>query len=252
MNDYLKHFGEKSNNYNRFRPNYPDPLFEYLVNLVQEREVAWDVGTGNGQAALKLAQYFKKVFATDLNQAQLDVAIKSENILYRAWPAEKTEIPNGSVNLVTVAQALHWFSIEAFYQEVNRVCKADGIIAIWAYSLAKISPTLDKLVTKLYSEILGDRYWPKERKYIDEKYQSIPFPFREIEPCPPNFIIEKKYDFEQFLGYLNTWSAVKEFQKQNHKNPIDLILKELRESWGNPEEQILIQWPLHLRVGRVN
>ncbi len=252
LDHYLKHFAEQSGDYFRFRPDYPDSLYQYIVSLTKEQELAWDVGTGNGQAAFKLAQYFKKVIGSDLNQEQLDVALKKDNILYKVWSAEKTEIQNGTVDLVTVAQALHWFPLDAFYQEVKRVSKKNGIIAIWAYSLAKITPALDKITSKLYSEILGDRYWPKERKYIDEGYRNIPFPFKEIDHnSSPKFIIEKNYDFNQFLGYLHTWSAVKEFQKRNQQNPIDLILKDLTEAWGDPNKQILIQWPLHLRVGEV-
>jgi SAM-dependent methyltransferase len=250
--DYLKHFGEQSGDYCRFRPDYPIELYEYLAGILQERELAWDVGTGNGQAASKLSQFFKKVIATDLNQEQLKVAIKKDNIVYDACPADKTNIPNTSVNLITVAQALHWFPLNSFYEEVKRVSKSNGIIAVWCYPLAKITHEIDIIVKKLYDDILGDEYWPKERRYIDEAYRTIPFPFQAIEPTPPAFIIEKKYDFGQFLGYLNTWSAIKEYQKRNHKNPVDLIMEDLLNAWGEAKEQHIVRWALHLRVGRVN
>lgn len=249
--DYLKHFGERSGDYCRFRPDYPEALYQYILKFTLNRDLAWDVGTGNGQAAVKLAQYFKKVIGTDLNQKQLDVAIQKENIEYRAWPAEKTEIPSGSVDLVTVAQALHWFPLDLFYKEVRRVAKPNAVIAAWAYSLIHLTPEIDAIVSTLYAEILGDQYWPKERKYIDNAYQTLPFPFEEIDSSDPKLWIEKKYDLDDFLGYLQTWSGVKEYLKRNQQNPIDLIVQELKQAWGDPKKEYIARWPIHLKLGRV-
>lgn len=249
MKDYIKHFGQQSENYLLFRPNYPTVLYEYLSNLAPEHQNAWDCGTGNGQAALALAPYFKQITASDINQAQLDLAPKNEKIRYICCTAENTPILAHSIDLITIAQALHWFNFDLFYQEVRRVVKPTGIIAAWCYSLGKINTVLDEVVTKLYGDILGDEYWPAERRYIDEEYRTIPFPFTKLST--PSFAIEKELDFAQFLGYLNTWSAVKEYQQRNKLNPINLIFKELEAIWGDPKQHYCLRWPIHLLVGSV-
>lgn len=249
MNSYLNHFSEHSAEYLHFRPDYPDALYDYLASLLTDHNLAWDVGTGNGQAAVKLADYFRDVIATDKSQEQLDVAYKKSNVHYYCWPVDKTEIDEKSIDLITVAQALHWFDLDRFYREVRRVLKADGIIAVWCYSLCDVEIPVNHLLIKLYTDILGDAYWPKERRYLDEEYQTILFPFERIST--PKFLIERKYNFADFLGYLNTWSAVKEYKKRNqNKNPIDLIYDDLSKAWGNPETKYRVEWPLHLLVGK--
>ena len=245
---YINHFGEQSGNYLQFRPDYPANLYEFILSLVTERQLAWDCGTGNGQAAAILAEYFTDVIATDINEAQLAVAVKKNNISYYAWPAEKTEIKSGSVDLITIAQALHWFNFAAFYAEVKRVAKPKAIIAAWCYALIDIDPAINAIINKLYNDILGDHYWPKERRYIDEEYKTIPFPFIDIPS--PVFNIQKKINFEQLIGYLNTWSAVKEYAKQNGQNPIELIYPELHKAWGMKQRQV--SWPIYLKTGWVD
>lgn len=245
---YTQHFGEQSANYLQFRPDYPQALYTYLIQLVKERECAWDCGTGNGQAAVKLAEYFNTVIATDINQEQLNAAINKNNIHYLCCAAEKTDIASASVDLITVAQALHWFNLEKFYQEVRRVSKPQGMIAAWCYALGKLNHKMDALITTLYSDILN-HYWPKERRYIDEEYQTLFFPFEK--KATPQFHIEKAMDFNQLIGYLNTWSAVKEYQKINQANPIDIIYSDLQKTWGNATAQHTMHWPIYLLVGKV-
>ncbi len=248
--DYIKHFSEQSENYLLYRPTYPDALYSYLSELVDEHESAWDCGTGSGQAAVALAKHFTQVIATDINQAQFDVAKKNEKIRYICCPAENTPILPNSVDLITVAQALHWFNFTLFYKEVSRVSKPTGIIAAWCYSLGYFESTVDVAITRLYRDILGDDYWPVERRYIDEGYQTIPFPFTKIPS--PSFLIEKEMDFAQLLGYLSTWSAVKEYQQRNGVNPLNLVYKELELAWGKPKQVYTMRWPLHLLVGSVH
>lgn len=247
--NYTNHFGEKSSDYLRFRPDYPRYLYEYIVSEVRRHDLAWDAGTGNGQAAIKLAEYFNYVIATDINQAQLDVANKKDNIQYHCWSSEKTDIADATVDLVTVAQALHWFNFDGFYQEVRRVAMPESILAAWCYSLGQIDAKLDPYIKVLYEEILGDTYWPRERRFIDEAYTAIPFPFKKIKT--PQFNMIKQLDFADLVGYLNTWSAVKEYQKRNQKNPIDLIFHDLQKAWGVASTKKTMQWSIHLLMGRV-
>lgn len=243
---YTNHFAEGSKDYLQFRPSYPESLFVYLCSLVKSHDTAWDCATGTGQAAVMLAKYFKQVIATDINQPQMDEAPRLTNINYFHCPAEKPHIPDASVDLITVAQALHWFDFTRFYIEVNRVLKPDGIIAAWSYSLGYINPEISKIIKDFYKDTLKPA-WPKERHYIDEEYQTIPFPFQKISP--PDFYIEKEMNLTQLLGYLATWSAVKEYELKNQVNPIDLIRVELTKAWGDPEKIYVMRWPIHLLVG---
>ncbi len=247
--DYIKHFGEDSQAHLQFRPDYPDALYEYILSFVSERNLVWDCGTGNGQAAVKLANYFQEVIATDINATQLAAATQKKNIQYQAWPAEKTGIKNVSVDLVTIAQALHWFDFDAFYTEVKRVSKPDSIIAAWCYALIDVNPEVNISIRKLYNEILGNQYWPPARLHIDAGYQTIPFPFTKIKT--PTFTIEKSIDIDQLFGYLNTWSAVKEYTQHNGKNPLSLIYPELKEAWGASTKKH-VSWPIYLLAGRVH
>ncbi|OGT50829.1 MAG: hypothetical protein A3E84_04905 [Gammaproteobacteria bacterium RIFCSPHIGHO2_12_FULL_42_13] len=247
---YVHHFGDRPENYLSFRPDYPQALFSYLAKTAKNNNTAWDCATGNGQAASALSPYFKQVIATDINQAQLDVAPKKKNISYHVWPAEHTQIENSSVDLVTIAQALHWFDFSMFYDEVRRVATADGIIAAWCYSLCTVNPAIDTVIKKLYFEILGETYLPKEAKFIRDEYKTIPFPFMKQQV--PVFSIEKDINFKQLIGYFQTWSAVKEYQNRLLKNPLDLIVSDLKKAWGNTNENQHISWPIHLLVGRVH
>lgn len=246
---YIKHFAEESPQYQTFRPTYPAALFQYLYSYVKEFDTAWDVGTGNGQAAEELAKKFNHVIATDLLEEQLKVAIKADNIIYQCSRAEKTTIFPHSIDLITIAQALHWFHLDDFYREVIRVAKKSAVIAAWCYSLGHMDPAIDPIITKLYFD-LGDQYWPKERYYIDEGYQTMPFPFKKWPT--PEFTIEKLFNFNDFMGYLNTWSAVKEYQKHHHKNPIELYKSDFEKAWGNLETPHTMHWPIHLLIAYVN
>lgn len=247
--NYQHHFGQQSSDYLQFRPDYPDALYRYLATMVANHELAWDCGTGNGQAAVKLADYFKKVIATDLNQGQLAVAIQKDNITYTCAPAENSKIPDNSVDLITIAQALHWFHFPKFYQEAKRVSKKEGLIAAWCYSLGHINEALDAVIKKLYSDILGNQYWPKERVYIDKHYQTIPFPFKKMDT--PQFEIVKNITYSQLIGYLNTWSALKEYKEKNQVNPLDLMEIELAKAWGSHETHCM-HWPIHLLLAKVH
>lgn len=242
---YLDHFSDESEKYLEFRPNYPQALFDFLIGIVKVHDLAWDCATGNGQAAFELSKYFKRVVATDLNQAQLNVALQNSNIDYRCEKAEETSLADKSVDLITVAQALHWFYLDDFYKEAKRVLKPKGIIAVWCYPLCAITPEIDKVVKKLYSEIL---WWPTEREYIDNEYRTIPFPFEEIPS--PAFEITKTCNLEEFVHYLETWSAIKEYLKRHKVDPLTLIMDDLEEAWGLGTTHQVV-WPIHVRLGVV-
>lgn len=247
--EYIQHFAQNTSAYLQYRPDYPDILFKYLAGLCQQHSLAWDCGTGNGQAALPLAQYFTKVIASDVNHEPLNAALQKDNLFYHCWPAEQTELDDSSVDLITVAQALHWFDLECFYAEVKRVAKPHAIIAAWCYSLGSLTPAVDAVIHKLYHDILGDAYWPKQRRYIDDGYKTIAFAFKKMKTVP-EFYTEKQFNLPDLLGYLRTWSAVKEYQMQNKQDPVDLVQDELSMAWGERDKIITMRWPIHLLVGQ--
>jgi len=237
-------FSQDSDNYAKYRPQYPTELYEYLYSLVNKYEKAWDCGTGNGQVAKMLSKKFKQVEATDISQNQLKEAPELANINYAVQRAEKTNFTDDQFNLITVAQAIHWFEFDDFYKEVKRTLQPNGILAIIGYGLLRINPEIDKIIHHFYDNIISE-YWDEERKYIEENYQTIPFPFKEL--ATPSFEINYNWNAEDLLNYLNTWSAVKHYEEKNKENPVKLITNQIQETWGNKKREV--KFPLLLKVG---
>jgi SAM-dependent methyltransferase len=240
-------FSVQSTDYAKFRPRYPEDLFLYLVSLTNENRLAWDCGTGNGQAAVELAEYFDSVIATDPSEKQLLNAEKNPKVIYKKASAEESPLEARSADLVTVAQAFHWFKHDEFFREVKRVLKPEGILGIWTYNLCQVTPAVDAVVQHFYQDILGP-YWEKERKLVEEGYRKSAFPFKEVKP--PQFAMEANWSIEHFIGYLGTWSALQTYIKKNGENPLEATALELRKAWGEDESR-LIRWELSLRVGMV-
>lgn len=245
---FKDHFSTQAAGYAKYRPHYPAALFEYLATIAPAKKIAWDCGTGNGQAALGLAKHFDFVIATDPSEKQIRNAISHEKIKYVVAPAEQTDIAPQSVDLIVVAQALHWFDHEKFYAEVRRVAQPRGIIAVSMYNLLYSEPEITAIVNEFYFDVVGP-YWPPERKHIESEYRTIPFPFAEIKP--PSFDLETQWNLDELFGYLNTWSATQRFISQHGFNPLEKIAERLASLWGDPESKKRIEWPLHLRVGKV-
>lgn len=240
-------FSTGSDKYAKYRPAYPAALTDFLASLVPARQHAWDCGTGNGQMAFALSGIFEKVFGTDISQPQLDNAIRADNIFYSVQPAEQTNFKDYQFDLVVVAQAVHWFNFEKFYAEVKRTARKQAVIGLIGYGTIEISAQIDPIVTDFYNNVVGP-YWDKERSYIDEKYQTLPFPFHEL-PTPP-FDIKLPWTLDRLIGYLNTWSAVKKFIASNGYSPVDELRRKISPHWGGAEEKN-VRFPLLLRVGRV-
>jgi len=222
-------FSTNSDLYLQYRPDYPEDFFGYLKAIRPDAENVWDCGTGNGQVAQRIARLYKNIFASDMSQSQLDNAIRLNNIYYSVQPAEKTSFPSDFFDLIVVAQAVHWFDFDKFYLEVNRTAKPNALLVIMGYGRLKISDEVDTVIDNFYLNIIGS-HWDKERKYIDENYQTIPFPFEELPV--PEFKNVYEWTFDHLIGYLGTWSAVKHYIKDKGTNPLDLIYKDLKRTWG--------------------
>jgi len=232
--------------YATFRPTYPKELYEFIFEHVREFSTAWDCATGNGQVAQHLSQHFKKVLATDISPQQLDNAIKYDNIIYSIQPAENTDFPNQTFDLITVGQALHWFDLEKFYTEVKRVAKPNSLLAVWGYSRCTVSPEIDKHFHHFYHHIVGP-YWDSARKMVEEEYRTVSFPFPEIKT--PTFTIQAAWSLVQFLGYLSTWSATQKYIKANGHDPVPDILEKIKLHWN---DVLTVTFPVFLKLGRVN
>jgi ubiquinone/menaquinone biosynthesis C-methylase UbiE len=198
---FKDHFSGHAADYAKFRPNYPRELFEYLASIAPGRGRAWDCATGNGQAAVGLSAFFDRVIATDASERQILGASRNERIEFRVAAAEKSGLESKSIDLVTVAQALHWFDLDAFYAEAMRVLKPLGILAAWCYGFLEIAPEINAIVNRFYDEIVGP-YWPPERKIVEDGFRTIPFPFDEFES--PVFAMQAHWSLEQLVGYLRT------------------------------------------------
>ena len=240
-------FSGHASEYARFRPHYPRALFQYLAEIAPERTCVWDCATGNGQAAVALAEFFERVIATDASEKQIASAQAHERINYRVASAERSELPSASVDVITVAQALHWFERYAFYAEAKRVLKPNGILAVWCYNLIRISPEIDRLLANFYAETVGP-YWDFERKLVETDYSTIDFPFDEL--APPAFHMEAEWSLDQVLGYLRTWSAAKNFATARGFDAVTALSESLRSLWGEAEKTRMVAWPLGVRVGR--
>ena len=243
---FKDHFSKQAADYAKFRPRYPQELFDYLGSIAPGRRLAWDCGTGNGQAAVGLASVFDRVIATDASEKQIANAQSHEVVEYRVAPAENSGIGSETIDLIMVAQALHWFDLNRFYAEAQRVLKPDGILAASAYNLLHIEPAIDAVVNRYYYEVVGP-FWPPERKMV-EQFADLPFPSQEIEA--PKFEMTTSWNLNRLVGYLTTWSSTQRFIAAKGDDPLDQITDDLCRTWGKPEQTRGVRWPLTIRIGR--
>lgn len=242
---FQDHFSGHAADYAAYRPTYPTALFRYLAGLAAPCRVAWDCATGNGQAALGLAGFFHQVVATDASARQLQAAEPHPRVRYIAAPAESVPLGAHSVDLVTVAQALHWFDVDAFHAEVVRVLQPGGILAVWCYGLSKIEPGIDGHLERFHYETVGP-YWPLERRHIEERYETLPFPYETL--AVPAFEMTSSWAADDFFAYLRTWSAVKRFMAEERYDPVERLEETVRAVWGPGLRTV--RWPLTVKVGR--
>lgn len=240
------HFSRDSGNYARYRPTYPNELFKWLISQLKSRETCWDCGTGSGQVASALSAYFEKIYATDISQNQIFHAEKKDNIYYSITEAEQTNFLDNTFDFIIAAQAVHWFDHQKYFLEVKRTSKPGGIISLIGYSLMTINTVLDPTIESFYKDTIGP-YWDFERKYIDEEYKTLPFPFHEIKA--PHFEMNVHWSLDQLLGYIRTWSAVRHYIDINGVDPVKDLKKKLIQDWHHSLKKV--SFPLLLRVGRV-
>jgi SAM-dependent methyltransferase len=244
---YKGDFSKLSGIYLKYRPHYPPELFEYLQTLTEGHELAWDCGTGNGQAAVGLAGHYEKVYATDPGAEQLKHAMPHSRIVYKQERAEHCSLPDSSADLLTVAQALHWFDFDRFYAVAKRVLKPGGVIAAWAYGLPSLPEEVDGVFKHFHDEVVS-KYWLYENLLIYKEYEPIPFPFQQIGA--PAFSIIKEMDLQSLVGLARSWSATQTFIDRNHTDPTTALQQQLAAVWGDPASKKQATWKLILKLGR--
>ena len=240
-------FSRHAAEYALHRPRYPARLFAELAAHSPRTEVAWDCATGNGQAAIGLADHFRRVVATDASAAQIAAAVRHPRVAYHVARAEASGLDSSSVDAITVAQAIHWLERATFFREAQRVLVASGVIAVWCYGLVEIDERIDPLIRRFYQVTIGP-YWSPERRLVDDGYRSIDFPFDEF--ALPPLAIEQQMSLDQVGGYLRTWSATRAYIDERGEDPVDHLLREIRVLWGAPTGARTVTFPLSVRAGR--
>lgn len=248
MAEFRNLFSRQAATYAAARPRYPDALYEAILAVTPDRSVAWDCATGNGQVAVDLARYFGRVIATDASVEQIRHALPAPNVEYRVATAEASGLPEAAVQLVTVGQALHWLDHERFYEEVRRVTVPEGVFAAWTYGYCHAGEDVEQLIREFEDGLLGP-YWDPRRRWVDEGYRTIPFPFDEF--LMPAMELRVEWSLSQLGGYLSSWSAVAKYRQAHGIDPVPPLLEQMIKHWGAPEATRVIVWPLSVRVGRV-
>ncbi|HET8729821.1 MAG TPA: class I SAM-dependent methyltransferase, partial [Moraxellaceae bacterium] len=231
MAGFKDHFSALAQDYARYRPRYPEALFADLAAVAPGHERAWDCATGNGQAAAGLSRWFREVVATDASSAQIEAASGPANVRFAVATAEASGLPEGSVDLLLVAQAAHWFNLPAFYAEAERVLRPGGILALLTYSGVRVDPVLDPFLREFHQVTVGP-FWPPERAHVERDYRDLPFPWTEIAFPPQEMTAD--WSLDELMGYLGTWSATRAYREQTGMDPLPGLRARLEPEWGSP------------------
>ena len=235
--------------YANFRPSYPPGLFEWLARVSPARDAVWDCGCGSGQASVPLAEHFAVVHATDVAPEQIAAARTHARVRYSVAPAEHSGLDAGSVDLVTVAQALHWFDVTAFYAEAARVARSGALLAVLNYPRPRfVDVELDRRFFEFYSQVVGP-FWPPERRHIEDGYKTLPFPFEEV--AAPQFGLELRWNLDELAGYASSWSATARYRQALGTDPVPLLRALIEPAWPAAGGSVPLRMPLGLRVGRL-
>lgn len=245
----MSYFREQAKLYAEYRPDYPAALFDFVATLAPQRQLAWDCATGNGQAAVALADHFEHVIATDVSAEQISHARPHPRIEYRVAAAEHSGLPDACADVVTITQALHWLNFDRFYAEVRRVLTPGGAIVATVYADAYLDEPEINSILQHYSKVVVGPCWPPEREFVDESYRNLPFFFAELPT--PQLTLEHHWNLAELAGYLRSWSATVRYTKQHGRNPVDEFEVAMRAHWSKPQQPRLVRWPFVIRAGHV-
>ncbi len=248
MTHFSDHFGKVAGRYADFRPTYPPELFDWLGNQCDAHDLAWDCGCGNGQASVALAGHFRQVYATDASAGQIAHATPHDRVRYAVGPANASGLPDACADLVTVAQALHWFADDSFYDEARRVLKPGGLLAAWSYGMIVVDgDAVNAAIQHFYHQVIGP-YWPPERRHVETGYRELSFPFARI--TTPELAMQVSWPLAQLLGYLGSWSASARYREATGKDAVEALGTVLLDCWSDPAQARTVSWPLAILAGR--
>lgn len=247
---FKDHFSGHAADYANARPHYPDALFDWLASQCARRALVWDAGCGNGQASVALARHFESVYANDPSAEQIVAAEQHPHVRYAIEPAERCSLPDASVDLITVAQAMHWFDVPRFQTEARRVLVPNGVFAAWTYAQSRVSPAVDAVFDRFHDALL-DGYWPAGREHVIDGYRNLPFAFTGLTNAPA-FEMRCDWALPQYLAYLRSWSASQRYAKATGKDAVEMIEAEMHAAWGDPDQVRAVVWPLTLHVGHAD
>lgn len=242
-----KRFSKQADLYAKYRPTYPEEVYRYIFEHLNNQRTAWDCATGSGQVAGYLSDYFDQVWANDISKEQLQFAPRKDNITYLNTPAEQSTLPDNTFDLITIAQAIHWLDFEAFYDEIQRTACEDALLAVIGYGMIRISDELNPIVDKLYEHAFG-QYFNENRTYLDQRYNTIPFPFDEIKT--PAFSKTYEWTIDQLEGYFNSWSAVQKIKTEHGYNPAEKTIGAIKSEMPHTEA-LSVSFPIFMRLGKV-
>lgn len=199
-------FGKQAATYAKGRPGYPPELYQWISENSPAHDLVWDIGTGSGQAAHALTDYFKSVYATDISAEQIAAAKPHADISYKASPAQNSGLPRGSVDCMTVATAVHWFADTPFWEEVSRVAATDALFCAWTYQLPQCERDVHaQFLDPMFALI--DPYWAEGNRICMAGYKAealnCPFPVL----TPPQFDAGGIWSAQQLVNFTESWSA---------------------------------------------
>jgi SAM-dependent methyltransferase len=243
---FIDRFSDGSELYRRARPTYPPALFDALASAAPGRDLAWDCGAGNGQAAVALAGHFARVHGSEPSAQQLAEAQPAAGVTYRLERAEDVSLPDGCCDLALAAQALHWFELDAFYAQVRRVLKPGGVLAAIGYDWMYVEPAVDGLINHRLMPLL-EPHWAPQNRLLWAGYRSIPFPGDEVRLGA--FAIYLDWSFAEVSAYISSWSAVRTFKAAGGDAQLAAALHQLEQLWGEGVRRVVM--PLFIRAARL-
>lgn len=246
MNGFADHFSAVASDYAAARPEYPAALFGWIAENAAGRSLAWDAGCGSGQASRGLAAHFSRVHATDPSAAQVAEASGPANVTFAVEPGERCSLPDASVDVACVAQALHWFDRGAYFAECARALRPGGLLVAWGYQDVAVPGDIVEANARLQAAIRP--YWPPERTLVDAGYAGFEWPFEPV--AVPGFGMDADWTLPRLLGYFGSYSATKRSREATGEDPVAALAAVFAAGWGDPSRTRRVSWPLFVHARR--
>lgn len=233
---------QRGSQYQQFRPTYPPSLFQWLSNQSTGHHLALDLGCGSGQASRGLEPWFRQVLGADISHEQL-LAAPASRSHYLLSMANRLPLADASLDLITVAQAYHWFDQAAFHAEAQRTLCPGGVLALISYGVCEVTG-LGSMIQDFHDGPLAP-WWPPERAQVVAGYPDADLPWPAL--TYPGDCITLDWSATDMLGYLDTWSALVQAARTG-EHPLDDFAPTLRQAWGDGLRTV--HWPLRVRAWR--